>query len=323
MPDARNLPDGVRLLKRGEPRYFTQRVTAPPMADCMFAALCTPLSFMGLELPPDFIRRLRAASGRPRENEKGKPQGSTTKDSQIAIRKLFGELPGLKFGGLDDEDMLERIAAKEIVVRVIVSNQKLPEHIRRWVGKKWDGLHAVAIGAAERPNGGDGWKVFWMDPAGRPGHPYGGEFVAYADVRDALKRLKSGKVRVTYGERDAALGPSQQSGGPTNGTTDGPKDPPADQTGGSTIGGSAVKLLTHATPNEFARVPKGTVFLHPETMRRVTKAAAEGDFRLAGRSQDGNFAGVWVKTSQVPGATGLTLLLVDVTEIGKPFVPAA
>lgn len=72
------LPSGVGLLPRGEPGYFTQRQKGRPMVDCMFAALCTPLSYMGLDLPGEFVARLRTASGVPIIDGKGDPQGTTT-----------------------------------------------------------------------------------------------------------------------------------------------------------------------------------------------------------------------------------------------------
>ena len=63
-------------------------------------------------------------------------------------------------------------------------------------------------------------------------------------------------------------------------------------------------------------------FLHPETGETVTQAGENADYRLAGRSSDGRYAGVWVNTTRVPNASGLTLLLVDVTQIGTPYIGA-
>jgi hypothetical protein len=252
---------------------------------------------VGYGLPQTFVGALREASGVPRVNAHGKPQGTTTAHSRRALRKLLPEAPVL-FGGLDDEEMLQRLESGEFAVRVTVTAQKLPGHLRRFVGKSWEGGHAVALSAARR--GPDmAWEVFWMDPAGRPGKGYKGEFVRYEDVKGALRRTASGRVGVTAGPKNAALtnaaGTSQKEEG-------------------------VVKLLTRAQPNEFAPIQRGTPFLHPETGERVTQAGEDAEFRLAGRSTDGQFAGVWVNTSRIPNASGLTLLLVDVSRIGTPFV---
>src|SRR4051795_3859614 len=87
--DVAGLPHGVTLLSQGVARYYTQRVTAPPMVDCMFAALCTPLSYMGYGLPPSFVGDLRDASGVPRRDQQGHSQGTSTADTRTALRKLL------------------------------------------------------------------------------------------------------------------------------------------------------------------------------------------------------------------------------------------
>lgn len=296
-----SLPAGVKLLKRGRVKYYTQRVTAPPMVDCMFAALCTPLSFMGYGLAPTFVGALRKASGVPLRDAAGRPQGTTTAASRRALRQLLPDAP-VRFGGLDDETMLARLNAGEVAVRLVVANQKLPRRLRRFVGRDWVGLHAVALGGARRSSADGRWEVRWMDPAGRPGQGYDGEFVPYADVRDALRRTPSGKVCVTYGEKNAAL---VRRPAPLSNQSDEER---------------IVKVLTNGRIDEFATIPRGTPFLHPETGAQVTTATEDAEFRLAGRSSDGRLAGVWVNTRRIPGASGLTLLLVDVNLIGEPFV---
>jgi hypothetical protein len=294
--DAAGLPLGVTLLSEGVARYYTQRVTAPPMVDCMFAALCTPLSYMGYGLPPTFVGALRDASGVPRLDHQNHPLGTSTADTRTALRKLLPDAP-VVFGGLDDGSLLTRLGSGEIAVRVQVRAHDLPVHLRRFVGTHWVGQHAIAIGGATQIAGGR-WQVRWMDPAGRPWSGYDGETVEYADVRPALMRTPSGGVRVTIGAKNAAL--------PTVAAAQQKED--------------GVKLLTHAQVNEFAQIHQGTPFLHPETGEQVTQAGENADYRLAGRSPDGRFAGVWVNTTRVPNASGMTLLLVDVTRIGTPYI---
>jgi hypothetical protein len=331
------LPDGVTLLQGGQIRYFTERQPGHPFVNCMLASLCTPLSYMGFDLPPGFVQRLRDATGVPDFDAKDNPQGTSTADSQRAVAKLFGgDLPGLIFGGLTDDDLLAGLQSGDFVARVIVSNQKTTPHVRRWAGLHWKGFHADAVGGARREDGV--WKVLWMDPMGKG--KYTGEWIAYDDIKDALQRMPNGKVKVTLGELNAALPDSvQDSQPPTHdaqpnvdvATTDSNSDDgdgtpkPVDDNatqGQSAQGGSAVEFLTNARLNELAHISKGTPFLHPETMNRVSSARMDGDFHLAGRSVDGKYTGVWVVTSHVPGARGLSLLLVETALIGAPFVHA-
>lgn len=296
------LPAGVTLLPEGAIRFYSQRVTAPPMVDCMFAALCTPLSYMGYGLPAHFVATLRDASGVPRFDASGRPQGTNTAASRKALRKLLPESRVI-FGGIDDTELLTRLAAGQIAARVMVSSQELPVRLRRFIGRNWRGLHAIALGGARQRPGG-AWEVRWMDPAARPGSGYDGEFVAYSDIRPALRRTPTGRVRVTFGHRDAALPASSSLSTPEQSED------------------AEVRFLTNGRHDEFASIPRGTPFLHPETAEQVTAATEDADFRLAGRSVDGRYAGVWVNTSRVRNATGLTLLLVETNRIGAPFIRA-
>jgi hypothetical protein len=303
-----SLPEGVTLLEEGRVKYYSQRVTRPPMADCMFAALCAPLSFVGYGIPESFVGELRKASGVPVTDASGKAQGTNTAASVVALHKLLPDAP-IKVGGLDDETMLERLAAGEIVVRVMIRAEKLkPGRARKYV-RGFKGLHAVAIGGARKRADDDDWEVLWMDPAG-PKKGYKGQFVRYSKVKDALKRTPKGKVAVTFGEKDAALPRRRQAAAASNEST----------TDTSPHNGSPT-VLTNALIDEFAVIPRGTPFLFPDTRKKATKARQDDqEYRLAGRTPNGKFAGVWVNTSRVPGASGLTLLLVEVSQIGKPFI---
>src|SRR6476659_3034348 len=123
---ATGLPPGVSLLTEGVAQYFTQRVTAPPMVDCMFAALCTPLSYMGYGLPPTFVGTLRDASGVPSFDSHSHPQGTSTAATRTALHKLLPDAPVL-FGGLEDDHLLAGLASGDIAVRVMVRAHQLPE----------------------------------------------------------------------------------------------------------------------------------------------------------------------------------------------------
>jgi hypothetical protein len=301
---------GFSFLTRGAPKWYSQRVTPRPFVDCMFAALCTPLSFMGYDIPPSFVDDLRRASGVPRKKPNGDPQGTNTADTKTALRQLIPDCP-IQYGGMTDQRMLERLAAGEIAVRVMVRAGQLPQELRRFFKPSFVTGHAVALSGARRLDDGD-FEVQYLDPMGRPLSAYQGVPVRYAKIRGALFRTPSGMVRATWGEKNAALpggdeGESDRAGiFSGNNLTQPTLDEPV--------------VLSRARFDEFARINKGTPFLHPTTRETVTRAAADGDFRLAGRSSDGRLCGVWVNTRKVRGSRGMTLLLVDRQRIGEPFV---
>lgn len=300
----------IPLLASGQVKWYSQRVTPKPFVDCMFAALCTPLSFMGYALPETFVGDLRDASGVPRKKPNGDPRGTTTAHTRIALRQLIPDCP-IEFGGLPDEVMLARLANGEVCVRVMARNQELPARLRRFVGRRWKGVHAVALGGARRGANG-GTEVLWLDPMGLPRPGYTGEFVDYAVVKSALMRTPRGNVRATWGKRDAALSdvPDDQAG----------STPAEEEATAMALGDEGRVVLTRARIDEFAEIQRGTPFLHPVSRKVVTHAARSDEFRLAGRSTDDRFLGVWVNTRRLPGARGMTLMLVERRLAGSPFV---
>ena len=299
----------VGLLPHGLVKFVSQR--PKPYTNCMFAAVCVPLSFMGYDLPDDFVEQLRDKSGVPRD------RATSTADTRRALNLLIDDCR-IVYGGLDDDVLLRRLANREIVARVMIDVGKVPmgSPIRRHFKPTYTGGHAVALGGA-RQNPDGSFDVLWLDPMGRPVPTYAGTMVAYSEIKDALLRTPtSQKVRVTYGERDAALPESadEVSRGRTGIFAGGPvTNPPVDLSGGHAV------ILTRGKPSEFASVDRGTPFLNPVTMAVVTHAVEKADFRLAGRSTDGKFAGVWVRTRRVKDARGETLLIVDRELIGVPF----
>jgi hypothetical protein len=271
----------------------------------MFAAVCVPLSFMGYDLPDDFVQRLRDASG----VDKDKP--TSTADTRRALKKLIPDCP-IQFTAMDETSMLSRIAAGEIVVRVMVRvGPDLDPELKKHFRPSFEGKHAVALAEATPLPGGD-FRVLWLDPMGRPKPGYSGTHIEFSRFRDALVRTE-GKVQVAFGQKDAAL----------------PEKPDeVIRTGKGALAGNMLAqpvpdgpvVLTRYRPDEFAHVDAGTAFLHPTTLEVVTRAQGADDFRLAGRSTDGKFAGVWVNTRRIHGARGMTLLLVDREQIGPPFI---
>ncbi len=298
----------VGVLPDGQVKFVSQR--PKPYTNCMFAAVCVPLSFMGYDLPSDFVAQLRDKSGVPRD------RATSTADTRRALAQLIPNCP-IVYGGLDDNVLLQRLANREIVTRVMVDVGKLPmdSKVRSHFKPTYTGGHAVALGgASQNPDGS--FDVLWIDPMGRPANTYDGITVPYSTIKDALLRTPSQKVRVTYGTRNAALSEKadEVSRGRTGMFAGGPlTNPPVDPSGAHAV------ILTRGKPNEFASIDKGTPFLNPITMAVVTHAGEKADFRLAGRSTDGKFAGVWVSTGRVKGARGPTLLIVDRELIDVPF----
>ena len=190
-------PEPVGKLVPGEAIWVTQRPA--PFTNCMFASVCVVLSYMGYDLPSDFVDQLRGASGVPRDLP------TSTGDTKTAINQLIPHCP-IKFGGLTRDDLLIMLADGEIVVRVMLNVAELPEgHVTKKHFKPGTGGgHAVALAAADRLPNGD-FNVLWMDPLGRPVNNYHGIPVLFSEVEQALKLTPTGKIRVTFGFHDAAL----------------------------------------------------------------------------------------------------------------------
>lgn len=293
-------PLNLGFLDEGMPKWFTQR--PKPFTNCMFAAVCVPLSFMGYKLPDDMVDRLRNASG----VERDKP--TSTADTRRALKQLIPDCP-IQFRTFDDTQMLERIAAGEIVVRVMVRVVDLPHELKKHFKPETRGRHAVALVEAV-PHGPADFMVRYLDPMGRPVPGYKGTRILYSKFKDALVRT-DGKVQAAVGEKNAAK----------------PENPDEVKRGRMGIfGGNPLMpvvgepvVLTRGRANEFAHVSAGTPFRHPVTLEVVTRAVEGADFRLAGRSTDGKWAGVWVNTRKIKHARGLTLLIVDRELTDPPF----
>src|SRR5687767_8803842 len=107
MSPAASLPDGVSIENEGSKQFVTQRgyFAKEKFASCMFAALCSILTWMGYRLPlprkeaqtppENFVLALHKASGAPLN------EGTNIRHTRRAIRKL---LPGadLDYGHLSE-----------------------------------------------------------------------------------------------------------------------------------------------------------------------------------------------------------------------------
>ncbi len=292
----------VGLLNNGVVKWYTQRPR--PFTDCMFASLCTTLSFMGYDVPGSFVKELREAS----EVDRKKP--TSMRHTTKAMRKLLPEAD-LRSGRMSDDELRQRLNSGDICARVMVRNQDLPTELRRFTGD-FVGGHAIALAKPRGPGAGPN-MVRWLDPMGRP-PTYDGIDVAYGSFQDALMRA-DGLVRVTYGRHNAALAGGGETDPSAAGTTmtahSGPDAPVFDP--------DSATIVTNGRQNEFVRIEKGTRFLNPKTLDGAARAAETANFRVAGRTINGKFYGIWVNTRQVKGANGPTLLLVDRQGLGEPF----
>jgi hypothetical protein len=296
----------VGLLDHGEAIWVTQR--PEPYTNCMFAAVCVVLSFMGYDLPTDFVAQLRKASGVDPE----KP--TSTANTRTALKKLIDDCP-IEFGGLDRDVLLRRLADGEIVARIELKVDELPLHhpVRKHFKPTFHGGHAVALGGAERKADGT-FDVLWMDPMGRPVNKYKGFMVPFSIIENALRKTPTGKIKVTFGRRDAAL-PEQEAEVNRNRMGAFAANPLV-----NAAGPEEPVVLTRGRPNEFANVPARTPLRHPVTGEIVMHTGEVADYRLAGRTTDRKFAGIWVNTRRIEGSRGPTLLIVDRELIGVPFI---
>ena len=318
------LPDGVSIASTGQKLFVTQRgYFAPPFSSCMFAALCSILTWMGYRLPlarakadtpPDnFVLTLHEASGA------GLDESTSIRHTRRALNEL---LPGagVMSGTLGNEDFIEELA-RGAAIRVMARLSDLPRHLQQHAGSSNKG-HAFCIIGTRVCNGADGGRhqghhdvreVFWMDPMGRPSQGYKGEWVVWGDVRSVLKR-RSGEIIVTLGHRDAAImGPPDQSGGME------PRSVPG-RAGG---GGAGPAVIAAETAESLfgllgfrGRVARRTPVIDPKTGAIVTHIAATDRARCLGLTPDGRHVGILVNTTKLPGPNP-KVLLVDKSRVER------
>jgi hypothetical protein len=195
-------------LPTGEPSrtFYSQRVDPKPWVNCLPYSLCPVLSWMGYAVPRDYGSQLRKASGVPMADGRG----TSYADMRRALTKL---LPGHRvvIGAVSDGELINLLAkrakpglAGTNVVSVTARMERLPTHLRRHVGKGWEGLHALTLHMRKRAPDGT-WLVYLSDPMGRTYRGYTGEWVRWGDISPALKRNANGLIRVGYGAKGAAL----------------------------------------------------------------------------------------------------------------------
>lgn len=322
-----NLPDGVSIEHEGQRLFVTQRgyFATDHFSSCMFAALCSILTWMGYRLPlarkeastppENFVHALHAASGAPLD------QGTSIRHTRRALRKV---LPGadLVYGHLSAEELLRELE-KGAAIRVTARLSDLPPRLQRHAGSI--GVHAFCMIGTRICNGGEGVhenhndvrEVFWMDPMGRPSTGYDGDFVPWGDVEPHLRR-REGEIVISMGYKDAA-------------TLNGP-DLPADEISDSGItggraGGTGRQPATTVTATEAAsslfdllgfrgRVAANTPVLNPQTGEIATRIAASDSARCLGPTRDGRHFGILVTTKKVPGRNP-KVLLVEVERVQR------
>lgn len=171
----------------------------------MFASLATLLIYAGYRLPlardesltppENFVLTLHKESGAPLD------EGSTIAQSKKALLNTIPDAP-VQFGRGNTDQLFEMMRGKRIAARVAVDCERLPDNLKRWVGKGYNGNHAVSIVRAQWSNGKK--VVFWIDPMGRPWEGYVGEWVEWDTVAPAFLKGVGDIVNFTFVEKSAA-----------------------------------------------------------------------------------------------------------------------
>lgn len=311
-----SLPRAVTLADQGRRLFVTQRGYFTLGADgerhfvsCMFAALATLLEWAGYRLPlhrsiekvppHNFVLTLHRKSGAPLDELRYPTTGTTNEHTRTALRELLPGAP-VTFATLTDDEFIAALA-DDVGLRFTANAKDLYGAGLRLPAGNADIGHAYAAIGTRMVDGVRG--VFVLDPMGRPAQDYRGEWVRWNALRQHLRR-SNGKIIVTMVRKSAAVVP--------------PAPIPAPEP--EPEGEKNVQTLTQVREDEYASVARGTPLLDPSTLVERTKAVETADFRIIGRTIDGKYAGVLVNTTRVPGASGLTLLLVDVTKVGPSFL---
>jgi hypothetical protein len=184
--------------------FYSQRVDPKPWVNCLPYSLCPVLAYMGYAVPRDYGSQLRKASGVPM----AEGRGTSYADMERALERILPDAP-VTFGAVDDGELINLLARKAKpntghVVSVTARMERLPAHLRRHVGKGWEGLHALTLHMRRKAPDGT-WLVYLSDPMGRTYRGYTGEWVRWGDISPALKRNANGLVRVGYGKRGEAV----------------------------------------------------------------------------------------------------------------------
>ena len=287
-----SLPPGVSIGQAGSRQFVTQRgYYTPPFTSCMFAALCTILTWMGYRLPlsrkkdntppENFVLALHRASDAPLN------QATDIRQSRRALRALLPDAE-VKSGLRSGEELLDELD-KGAAIRVMATIRDLPTHLQRW--SPGGGAHAFCIIGKRTCNGESGGErhtghsgvleVFWMDPMGRPKLGYEGEWVPWQDVRPHLRR-RDGEILVTLGYRDSAVRPVFH------------------ETVSSAIAGGALAELFELVGFR-GKVGDKTPVLHPQNLTVVTRISATERARCLGPTPDGRHFAILVNTTKLPG----------------------
>ncbi|HUG48571.1 MAG TPA: hypothetical protein VMP67_09180 [Candidatus Limnocylindria bacterium] len=306
-----SLPAGVSV-GEGERLFVTQRgYFTPPFRSCMFAALCSILSWMGYRLPlarkedqtppENFVLALHEASGAPLT------RATSIRESRVALRALLPDAE-VRSGRLTDEEFLEELR-REAAIRVIATMRDLPGYLQNWAGGGNVG-HAFCVTGLRLCDGGAGrhedhrrvLEVFWMDPMGRPSAGYAGDWVPWQDVRPHLRR-RDGQIVVTLGYRDSALRETPMP------SPRGPTDVVDTVAAGSGLAQGRTVAAIVDQLGFRARVTDRTPVLHPQTREQVTRIAPTDRARCLGRTRDGQFTGILVNTARLEGPNPKLLLI--------------
>lgn len=205
-----SLPEGVSTETEGRQLFVTQRgYFAEHFSSCMFAALCSILTWMGYRLPlarkkintppENFVHLLHVTSGAPLD------RGTKIKHTRQAMRELLPDAEVL-YGRLSDDEFLEELR-NGAAIRVTATLSDLPARLQKVAGSSNRG-HAFCVIGTRMCHGDVGShsdhngvrEIFWMDPMGRPSTGYKGDWISWDSVRPHLRR-RGGDIVVTLATR--------------------------------------------------------------------------------------------------------------------------
>lgn len=188
--------------------FYSQRIDGRPFVNCLPYSICPVLRWAGYDVPPDYGMQLRQASGVP----VAPGRGTSYADMRRALVSILPDALAfgvVTFDAVSDAEMLNVLLPRAkrpnrgSVVSIICRMERLPRPLRRHVGYTWTGLHALTLWQRRQAPDGS-YAVYLSDPMGRTYRGYSGEWVAWTDIVDALKRNDAGLIRCIHARRGTA-----------------------------------------------------------------------------------------------------------------------
>jgi hypothetical protein len=190
---------------------YPETVDGRPYVNCMPYASCSVLRWMAYDVPANYGKTIRTATGVPVNDHLGHPQGINFPELVSGLTALFPTAPiehGAPFDAQGITDLLPQPGKKNrnhAVFAVAVPHMTdLSDHLRRWCGMSYKDGHAFALGGKQiAPDGIVQW--WWMDMMADTSKGFAGEWVNVDDVYPALEKASSGLIKCVYGVKGSAI----------------------------------------------------------------------------------------------------------------------